>query len=131
LEGAEHQFEVWTNHKNLEYFIKAKKLNHRQAHWSLLLAHFDFVMHHRPGKSMGKSDALSRQADHGSSANDNEDIILLTPDLFAIRALEGLELVGEKKKILREIRRETESGGKEEAVAKAVEELRKMSAHSV
>ena len=35
LEGAEHQFEVWTDQKNLEYFMTAKKLNHRQARWSL------------------------------------------------------------------------------------------------
>jgi hypothetical protein len=60
LEGATHKVEIWTNHKNLEYFMLAKKLNHRQACWSLTLARFDFVMHHRPGKSMGKSDALSR-----------------------------------------------------------------------
>ena len=31
LEEAEHQFEVWMDHKNLEYFMKAKKLNCRQA----------------------------------------------------------------------------------------------------
>ena len=31
LEGAEHQFEIWTDHKNLEYFMMAKKLNQRQA----------------------------------------------------------------------------------------------------
>ena len=31
LEGAEHQFEIWTDHKNLEYFMTAKKLNRRQA----------------------------------------------------------------------------------------------------
>jgi transposase InsO family protein len=131
VEGAEHQFEIWTDHKNLEYFMKAKKLNRRQARWSLLLARFDFVMHHRPGKSMGKSDALSRRSDHGSGTHDNENIVLLTPDLFAIRALEGLELIGEEKEILREIRRETESGEKEEAVAKAVKELRKTSVRSV
>ena len=59
LEGAEHWFEVWTDHKNLEYFMTAKKLNRRQARWSLFLARFDFLLHHRPGKSMGKSDALS------------------------------------------------------------------------
>jgi hypothetical protein len=58
LEGAKHQFEIWTDHKNLEYFMSAKKLNRRQARWSLTLARFDFLMHHRPGKSMGKSDAL-------------------------------------------------------------------------
>src|SRR5271156_5421740 len=66
LEGAEHQCEIWTDHKNLEYFMMAKKLNRRQAQWSLLLARFDFVMHHRPGKSMGKSDAPSRRSDYGS-----------------------------------------------------------------
>src|SRR6202522_1204988 len=131
LEGAEHQFEIWTDHKNLEYFMKAKKLNRRQARWSLLLARFDFIMHHRPGRSMGKSDALSRRADHGSGTHDNEDIVLLTPDLFAVRALEGLELIGEEKEILKEIRKETESGEKEEAVAKAVKELRKTSVRSV
>ena len=71
LEGAPQKFEIWTDHKNLEYFMIAKKLNRRQAHWSLTLARFDFVMHHRPGKTMGKSDALSRRADHGSGLDDN------------------------------------------------------------
>jgi hypothetical protein len=66
LEGAEHKFEVWTDHKNLEYFMSAKKLNRRQARWSLVLARFDFTLRHRPGKSMGKPDALSRRADHGT-----------------------------------------------------------------
>ena len=31
LEGAKDQFEIWTDHKNLEYFMKAQKLNQRQA----------------------------------------------------------------------------------------------------
>ena len=64
LEGAEHRFEVWTDHKNLEYFMMVKKLNRRQAHWSLFLARFDFLLHHHPVKSMGKSDALSQRAGH-------------------------------------------------------------------
>jgi RNase H-like domain found in reverse transcriptase len=46
IEGAEHQAEIWMDHKNLEYFMTAKKLNQRQACWSLLLARFDFLMHH-------------------------------------------------------------------------------------
>ena len=49
VEGAEHQVKIWTDHKNLEYFMTAKELNWRQAHWSLLLAWHNFVMHHRPG----------------------------------------------------------------------------------
>ena len=31
LERANNQFEIWTDYKNLEYFIKAQKLNRRQA----------------------------------------------------------------------------------------------------
>ena len=31
LEGAKDWFEIWTDHKNLEYFMKAQKLNRRQA----------------------------------------------------------------------------------------------------
>ena len=43
LEGSEHKLVVWTDHKNLEYFRSAKKLNRRQARWSLFLARFDFT----------------------------------------------------------------------------------------
>ena len=60
LEGAKHKVEIWTDHKNLEYFMSAKKLNRRQAWWSLFLSQFDFRLHHQPGRTMGKSDALSR-----------------------------------------------------------------------
>ena len=31
LEGVKFKFEVQTNHKNLEFFIKAQKLNRRQV----------------------------------------------------------------------------------------------------
>ena len=31
LEGVQFKFEIWTDHKNLEYFMKAQKLNYRQA----------------------------------------------------------------------------------------------------
>jgi hypothetical protein len=31
VEGAEHQVEIWTDHKNLKYFMSAKQLNRRQA----------------------------------------------------------------------------------------------------
>jgi len=58
VEGAEHHCEIWTDHKNLQYFMMANKLNQRQARWSLLLARFDFIMHHCPGKSMGKTDPV-------------------------------------------------------------------------
>ena len=46
LEGAHHEVEIWMDHKNLEYFMSAKKLNRCQARWSLYLSRFNFSMHH-------------------------------------------------------------------------------------
>jgi hypothetical protein len=60
LEGVKQTTEIWTDHENLEYFMTAKKLKHRQARWSLYLSRFDFVMHHSPRTSMGKCNALSQ-----------------------------------------------------------------------
>ena len=111
--------------------MTAKKLNRRQARWSLFLACFDFIMHHRPGRSMGKSDALSRRSDHGSGANDNENIVLLTPGKFAVRALEGTATIGEEHNILRDIRRGNRNGVQEEAVAKSARELQQSGTKSV
>jgi len=54
--------------------MTAKKLNCRQAHWSLHLARFDFLLYHCPGRIIGIPDALLRRADHGNSASDNENI---------------------------------------------------------
>jgi hypothetical protein len=65
LEGARHPVGIWTDHQTLEYFQVAQKLNHQQARWLLYLSCFDFTLHHKPGQSMGKPDALSRWADHG------------------------------------------------------------------
>ncbi|EEB89036.1 hypothetical protein MPER_12920 [Moniliophthora perniciosa FA553] len=129
LEGSPHSFEVWTDHKNLEYFRKAQKLNRRQACWSLYLSRFDFTLHHKPGRSMGKPDALSRRADHGKGEHDNEDIVLLDPKLFHIRALEAVKVEGEERDILHDIRNSMNNGDLEEPIAKAAAELRKDPTH--
>jgi len=77
LEGARHPVKIWMDHKNLEYFMTAKKLNCCQVCWSLYLAHFDFRLVHCPGRCMEKLDALSQRPDHGNGASDNEDVVLL------------------------------------------------------
>uniref|UniRef100_A0A672F8Z2 Gypsy retrotransposon integrase-like protein 1 n=1 Tax=Salarias fasciatus TaxID=181472 RepID=A0A672F8Z2_SALFA len=61
LEGAEHPFIVWTDHKNLEYIRSAKRLNSRQAQWTLFFGRFRFTLTYRPGSRNVKPDALSRQ----------------------------------------------------------------------
>ena len=84
LEGARHPVEIWTDHKNLEYFMMAKKLNRHQACWSLYLACFDFKLIHHPGRCIEKPDALSQRLDHGKGASNNKDVVLLQPELLAI-----------------------------------------------
>ena len=131
LEGAQHPVEIWTDHKNLEYFRSAKKLNRRQARWSLYLPRFDFTLRHRPGRSMGKPDALSRRPDHGDASQDNQNLTLLRPEFFAIQALEGIQVSGEEAMILQDIRRGTDGRIYEDSVAKAVQALRRTSGRSL
>jgi hypothetical protein len=123
LEGVRHPVEIWTEHKNLEYFRMAQKLNHRQVCWSLYLSPFDFTLHHKEGRSMGKPDALSRRADHRSGQGDNDNLTLLAPELFRIHALAGMRPKGKERNILCEVQHSLKDGVQEEVVAKAAREL--------
>jgi len=74
LKGAKLKFEIWTDHKNLQYFMTSQKLNRRQARWALYLLQFNFMLKHVPGKSMEKADGLSRRPDWQEGVErDNED----------------------------------------------------------
>ncbi len=83
LEGAKHSFTVLTDHRNLEYLKSAKRLNHRQARWSLFFTRFNFKITYRPGSQNTKADALSRLHESDSQSPDQEPIvpstIILTP----------------------------------------------------
>jgi hypothetical protein len=47
-------------------------------------------MHHYPGTSMSKCDALSRRANHANSSNNNCNTTLLRSEFFMVHALEGM-----------------------------------------
>jgi len=49
LEGVKLKFKIWTDYKNLQYFMMSQKLNHRQARWALYLSQFNFTLKHVPG----------------------------------------------------------------------------------
>ena len=81
LEGAKLKFEIWTDHKNLQYFMTNQKLNQRQMRWALYLSWFNFLLKHVSGKSMGKADELSRRPDWQEGVEkDNEDQKLIKPE---------------------------------------------------
>jgi len=60
LEGTKYKFKVWTDYKNLEYFMKVQKLNHRQAHWALYSSRFDFTLKQVLGTKIRKADGLRK-----------------------------------------------------------------------
>ena len=78
LEGAKMKFEIWMDHKNLEYFMSSQNLNHRQACWALYLSRFNFVLRYIPGSKMGKADGLSIRSNWEKEVEgDNEERTLL------------------------------------------------------
>ncbi|XP_062403850.1 uncharacterized protein LOC134094368 [Sardina pilchardus] len=91
LEGAQNPFLVWTDHKNLEYVQKAKRLNPRQARWALFFNRFDFVLSYRPGSKNQKPDALSRlfqnTAHEGTSATILPESKIVAPVRWGIEAV--------------------------------------------
>ncbi|KAL0152686.1 hypothetical protein M9458_052409 [Cirrhinus mrigala] len=75
LEGAQFPFTVITDHKNLQYLRGAKRLNPRQARWSLLFTRFNFHISYRPGTKNTKADALSRVHQPDPSLEEPEPIL--------------------------------------------------------
>ena len=107
LEGAQFRFEIWTDHKNLEYFMKVQKLNRRQAQWVLYLSQFDFTLKHVLETRIGKADGLSRRPDwkvEVDKDNENqvvvkdswlhrlEEVIIEEPEVKVVEKIKGLEI---------------------------------------
>jgi len=122
LEGMTIKFEIWTDHKNLEYFMKAQKLNRRQARWMLYLSRFNFVLKHVPGAKMGKADSLSRRPDWEIGVErDNEDETLVKKEWLENKRMEKVEVIVEGVDLLERVRK---SKVKDNEVVKAVEEMK-------
>ena len=105
LEGTTIKFEIWTDHKNLKYFMKVQKLNRRQAKWVLYLSRFDFMLKHIPESRMGKVDSLSRRLDQEVEVErDNEDKTLVKPKWLKVRKTKKVEVIIEEVDLLEKVR---------------------------
>lgn len=87
LEGSQHTIEVWSDHQNLQGFMKQPRINSRQARWLVYLTPYDFIIKHRPGIS-NPADGPSRRPDYMETAQKE-------PPLFQ-RDLLAQRLVGSK-----------------------------------
>jgi len=121
LEGAQYKFEIWIDHKNLEYFMKAQKLNRRQARWALYLSWFDFILKHVAGSKMGKADGLSRRADWKVGTDkDNENQVFIKNNW--IHSIYEVVVEGPEEELVEKIKK---ARGKDEDVVRIVEEMKK------
>ncbi len=63
LEGTSQTIEVWSDHMNLQGFMKQPRINGRQARWLIYLTPYDFIIRHRPGL-LNPADGPSRRPDY-------------------------------------------------------------------
>jgi len=106
LEGAQIRFEVWMDHKNLEYFMSSQKLNRWQALWALFLSRFDFKLVHVPGSKMERVDGLSRRPDWQEGVGkENKDRTLVMKEWLKAQIAQVEEVVIKGIDILDRIRK--------------------------
>ncbi|QRW25579.1 Retrotransposable element Tf2 protein [Rhizoctonia solani] len=100
LEATDKPVQVFTDHRNLEYWMQARTFNWRHARWRVFLSNFNFEIHYRPGKQSGKLDALSRQLDYVDLPTEPE--VMLPAEVFANTLEEEVEIVTEIRSKIRE-----------------------------
>jgi len=122
LEGAQSKFKIWTDHKNLEYFMKAQKLNRRQARWVLYLSQFDFTLKHVAGSKMGKADGLSRRTDWKKGVDKDNDNQVFIKDNW-IRSMYEVVVEGPEVDLVEKIKK---ARSRDENVVRVVEEMKKV-----
>ena len=124
LEGTTTKFKIWTNHKNLEYFIKVQKLNRKQAKQTLYLSRFNFTLKHILGNKMEKVDSLSKRPDQkvGVERN-NEDETLVKPEQLEVKKTEEIEVIIERMDLLEKVRH---LRVKDNEMVKIVEEIKQI-----
>ena len=121
LKDAKFKFKIWTDHKNLEYFMKAQKLNQQQARWVLYLSRFNFTLKHVPEVKMKKVDSLNRRLDWKIEVEKNNENQVFIKDYW-IRNLSEVVIEGLEEDIVEKIKK---ARGKDKEVVRVVEETKK------
>jgi hypothetical protein len=84
IEGSPHTIEVWSDHQNLQGFMRQPKINGRQARWLVYLTPYDFIIKHRPGL-LNPADGPSRRPDYKAQAEPS----LVQKDILASKLVES------------------------------------------
>ena len=122
MEEAQYKFEIWTDHKNLEYFMKVQKLNRRQARWALYLSHFDFTLKHVMGAKMRKVDGLGQRTNWKVGVDKDNDNQVFIKDNW-IRSMYEVVVEEPEVELVEKIKK---ARSKDEDVVRVVEEMKKV-----
>ncbi|KAK9395591.1 hypothetical protein NXF25_018952 [Crotalus adamanteus] len=76
LEGAKHEVEVWTDHKNLEALQTPRRLSPKHVRWAQYFRRFRFHLKYVPGGRNFLADALSRLPQYDSKREEVVQVIL-------------------------------------------------------
>ena len=122
LERMTINFEIWTDYKNLKYFIKVQKLNRRQARQILYLSRFNLTLKYVLESKMEKVNSLNRRPDWEIEVKrDNKDEILVKLVQLEIRKTEKVKVIVERVDLLEKVK---QSKVKDNEVVRAVEEMK-------
>ena len=122
LERMTINFEIWTDYKNLKYFIKVQKLNRRQARQILYLSRFNLTLKYVLESKMEKVNSLNRRPDWEIEVKrDNEDEILVKLVQLEIKKTEKVKVIVERVDLLEKVK---QSKVKDNEVVRAVEEMK-------
>jgi hypothetical protein len=72
---------IWTDHRNLTYWIEPHKVSPHATTWQVELTQYNYELRHKPGDTM-KANALSHRPDFDTENPENEHLIVLPLDRF-------------------------------------------------
>ena len=87
LKNNSETIEVWSNHNNLRKFMKQKKLNFKQARWTLALIAYDFEIFHRFDKTNSTNES-SKRFDYEKISSLNTRLLSTLQNKLTLSSLE-------------------------------------------
>ena len=90
LLGTKFIVDVFTNHKNLQYYRSPQKINRHLARYILTLRDYNIHLIHKLGAS-NRANTLSCHPDHDTGAHDNDHVLAL-PDTLFLNAITTIDL---------------------------------------
>ena len=82
LAHTTHKIQIYSDHKNLQYWKSPQHINRRIAREVLELSEYNYKIHHVKGKENARADALLRWPDYHQGEDDNQAVTVLPEHVF-------------------------------------------------